>query len=1067
MKNLSIVENAIRTSHEVFALPRLIADWNYNRYIDVTVDNIPSEDTDGFDIELFPIESIVEPVRPTKGAAKAILGQSLVADDYNTLWRPRFYTASVDDKYKYWVSPELSDGSGNISKVAPHVIYSEPVEANKIVVNIENSWATPTSHTVQVTTDGGSTWTTAATNPAINDAGQIILYWNGTGWSSTRPADITSTRSINGVRYNVTKLGAGRNRNGEVVTYTNNGTEYSTTGANSFFSLISLGAHLEMDLSDRIISVDDTFDYAESSQLYPVGTLTTNIANVTLWNGDEFFNPDNLNSPVRKVLDANVEMNLEYVYTVNGTKYYVQQFKMYTGPWAGQKSEQVSVQLSDASKFLQEITPNPSIWEKSTVPRLVARICDSVGFVDYNLEKSDRVVDLVVPIFWMDGTQTAWQVLDELAKATQTSIYFDAYGVLQIKSREDAFDETKTPVWTLRGENSGTELADIIDIEQSADFNVNHMTVIYQNTKWETYSNGQPALRVVWEPESETEVLRSSELVNTMLATDMEFKIPAGDANVWPYAGIVNIQGELIRYEGKHYVYYTSGSTRNSVFVTSQDEFEKYERMTPPRMRYMNHFTGRFKVTERGVWNSENKRHPVDAEGYSIRKIFNDSGNSIPQDYGFYHDKKNSKVTINPGRHFDTYKDIMYVTRGAEVDSGYYSYGAMFNFVKEAGNTEQIAGIMIHNNGGREDGYYVEFKPSAKIDAKTRALRHEILVYSRKDGKHYRLGPDKGVAASIVEGVEYDVDIYISDSHNLTVWVNGKKIVSVDVPPAYRNARGGKWGMFAKGQTKVQFEYIYAINRPENPMLGLDDSSFLDRVNGEYTGRQWDREWIFGWRSLTRRQKRNSTRNRRRWNKMFVDDFGPYVHEVREYNAIFDNAPVLHSRLYLTNDWSAVCPEYRADAFTANFVVANAQRKNAVVHGTDTISYAGSSKEVNQAMTVIGQALDISEGEEIVVKNENQIRRRGQIESELSSKWIQNKGMARIIANWMKKHWGDGTEQHEATVFGNPLLEVGDVVAVEFPRKHMSASTHKFFITGISTRFNYGIETTLSLRRVV
>lgn len=1067
MKNAPLVQNEIRTQHEVKALPRLIVDWNYNRYIDVTVDNVPSEDTDGFDIEFFPIESIAEPVRPTKGIAKAIVGQALVADDYDTKWRARFYTASVTDKYKYWVSPSLSDGSGNITGVSPRVIYSQTVEANKIVLNIENSWATPAQHTVQITTDGGSTWTTAATNPIINAKGQIILYWNGTGWSSTRPADITATRAINGVRYNVTQLGAGRNGNNEITNYKINGTTYNTTGANSLFSLISMGAHLEMDLSDRLISVDDTFDAGDDSQLYPVGTITTNIGSVSLWNGDGLFNSNNTSSPLHNLLDANVEMNLEYVYEVGGTEYPVQQFKMYTGPWAGQKSEQVNVELNDASKFLQEVTPNPAMWEGQTVTQIIARVCDSVGFVDYNLDKSDRVTELIIPIFWMDGTETVWQVFDELAKATQTSIYFDAYGILQIKSREDAFDETKTPVWTLRGETSGNELADIVDMELTAEFNPNHLTVMYQNTKWETYSNGQPALRVVWEPEGETETLRSSELRETLLLSANDFKIPADDARLWPYSGLVNIQGELIRYEGKQYVYFTGGSagTRNSVYVTSQDELEKFEKRTLPRYRYMNHFTGAMKITERGVWNSENKRHPVEAEGYSIRHIVD--GTRRTGVLGFTHNKSQSKVTLNPGSQFSDYRDVLYATRGAEVDSGFYSYGTMFNFVKEAGKNDQIAGLLIHNNGSNEDGYYVEFKPSAKIDSKLRTNRHEVLVYSRKNGNHYRLGPDKGVAASITENVEYDVDIYISTSHNIQVWVNGKRLVSADVPPAWQNAKNGKFGMFAKGKTKVQFEYLYGIARNEPPHLGADNSSFLDRINGEYTGRQLDREWTFGWRSLTRRQKRNSTKNRRRWNQMFIDDFGPYVHEVREYNAVLDNAPVLQSRLYLTNDWSAVCPEYRGDAFSAYFVVANSNRKNAVVHGPDRITYAGSSKEINQAMTVIGQTLDIAEGEEIVVTNDNQIRRRGQIEAELSSKWIQNKGMARMIANWMKNHWGDGTEQYEVTVFGNTLFEIGDVVAVEYPRKYMSAATHKFFITGINTTFDNGIETSLTLRRVV
>jgi hypothetical protein len=75
--------------------------------------------------------------------------------------------------------------------------------------------------------------------------------------------------------------------------------------------------------------------------------------------------------------------------------------------------------------------------------------------------------------------------------------------------------------------------------------------------------------------------------------------------------------------------------------------------------------------------------------------------------------------------------------------------------------------------------------------------------------------------------------------------------------------------------------------------------------------------------------------------------------------------------------------------------------------------------------------------------------------------------MANIIAEWIKDHWGDGTEEYSVEVFGNPLIELGDVVAVDYARKFMTAATHKFFVTGTSTNFEQGVKTTLTLRRVV
>lgn len=235
------VRTAIRTAHELKAEPRLTAEWNMNRYREATVDNTPSEETAGHDIDMFPIDSIVEPVRPGKGINKARVNASVIADKYITIHTPRFYVAGLEDKYKYWMSPYPSDSQGNISGVAPRVIYSSSVRTNKIVVGIENTWATPISWSIQ-TTDDGTTWRTASTNPVIGNDGRAVIYWGGSNWSSNKPSTSEAHTVITGMRIVVTRLGPGRTTNGAITQYIQNKTPRSTTGANSYFSLIEMSA---------------------------------------------------------------------------------------------------------------------------------------------------------------------------------------------------------------------------------------------------------------------------------------------------------------------------------------------------------------------------------------------------------------------------------------------------------------------------------------------------------------------------------------------------------------------------------------------------------------------------------------------------------------------------------------------------------------------------------------------------------------------------------------------------------------------------------------------------------
>mgnify|MGYP006194114797 CR=1 FL=1 len=74
--------------------------------------------------------------------------------------------------------------------------------------------------------------------------------------------------------------------------------------------------------------------------------------------------------------------------------------------------------------------------------------------------------------------------------------------------------------------------------------------------------------------------------------------------------------------------------------------------------------------------------------------------------------------------------------------------------------------------------------------------------------------------------------------------------------------------------------------------------------------------------------------------------------------------------------------------------------------------------------------------------------------------------MAEDIATWIAGHWSAGIDEATMPIFGNPLIEIGDIVIVDFEREHMYPETHKYFVTSTNTNFESGISTTLTLRRV-
>ena len=1061
------VSDSIRTDYDVQAVPRLTVEWNWNRYAStVQVDNDPSDDLEGYDIEMFPVESLIQPNRPTAGIIKALVGEARVADEYSQYdgksRSARYYVASVDDLYKYWKTPYQTDGTGTfptqtdgITSARPHVSYPDGVAANKIVVGFEDTWAQPDVFEIRVQNSSG-TWTIASSAPTINSSGQSILYWNGSNWSSAQPADQSAVTIIYGVQVRITSM---RGVPGGAV-----------SGAYQHANVIEISARREHDLTDRLVQVGDNFEMAAKSFIYPIGTVTANTGQVSLWNGDGEFN-ENTTGLYQDLIEPNAVFNLEYVYTINGMDYPVQQFKLYGGPFNGQRSDTATVDLTDYSKYFQEIKPQAAMYQGLTVAEIIWRICDSVGFVDYEIQFDDVTTQHKLPIWWCDGEKTVWQLFDELAQATQTAIYFDGFGKLQIRSRTNAFNDARTPDWTLRGRDVGTDLADIATIAQTDELESNKVTVNFQKITIDPVVNGQQRTQVLWKPDG-TVALRADPLYRDLGKTDDLVFINPGQARIWPYSGMLNIEGELISYDGKKFTYWDSTDANpqyKTVTVNSQDEYEKYNTKTVFVNRYKNHFTGALAITERGVWNSENKAHTINANGYSARHIVN--GNHATDVYGFYQAKHESRVYLHSGPHFDRQDDLLIVTHGLTVDEGYYQMGTRLRFESD-GRRSQRAGIVFNAQAGiHEDGYYIELQPSSHLQGqKQRARRNELVFYTRVNGNDKKLGPNngRGVPLPIVQDAEYEIDIDFSiqgGNHIINVWVNGRICMTVTVSGSDQNPFGGRFGMFARGDTKASYEYLYGISRIENQPE--DDFSFLDKVNKGYTGSQWDREWVYRYKTERRRVKKSWTKEKVRWNQQFFDDFGPYVHEVRQYDVKFTQAPAITSRLFLSNDYTVICPEYRGNSFNASFYIANTTRMTAIANGEDSAVYAGSGQSVNQIMAVIGRSITTADSDNVVSTDTDQVRARGVIESEISSPWIQSESMAQEIADWIKGHWSKGADEQTVTVFGNPLLEIGDVVTIDYPEADMNISTHKYFVTSTQTTFDTGMETVLVLRRVV
>jgi hypothetical protein len=268
--------------------------------------------------------------------------------------------------------------------------------------------------------------------------------------------------------------------------------------------------------------------------------------------------------------------------------------------------------------------------------------------------------------------------------------------------------------------------------------------------------------------------------------------------------------------------------------------------------------------------------------------------------------------------------------------------------------------------------------------------------------------------------------------------------------------------MFTRGYTRAEFEYLYAITYRENS--SFDQGGFYDRVRGGWASGQWDREWVYGYRTTIKKISGKNETVKARFGSRLFDEFGPIAHEVRDYKVEFSKYPVLHSSLYSSNDAQVIAPDYTGDPFGATFILANTARHDAVAKGTDEYT-AGADNAIEQNLLIYGRVVTQDEEKTYTVKDDNAIRRRGVVEVDINNNWIQTEEAAKDLGNWIASVWAGGCDELAVSVFGNPLLEVGDLVAVNFPDKHMLRADQEFFVVGISAEWDNGLGTQLTLRR--
>lgn len=1071
-------QNVVRSSTRVYG------EWNNNRYFERTARNMGGGGTalNGLDEGLFPISSVVEPDRPKEGIVKAFMGngwtvtnntgnagfEASIDDGYlDTHTTARYYPASDDDKYKYWMSANTSAAASPyaIAATAPEVLYGVSVKSNKIVIGIERAYnAFPATFTVQVTLNG-TAWNTVSTNTTINSDGRIVLYaQDGTGLSWSTTVNRAHTPSIRGVRLNVTNMNRG----------------------SVYLSVIEISARLELDLTSDFKGYSAEYTLSLDQPFVPVGAASSNTGNVSLSNVTGKFTNDNPASPLYNMVDKNalitIDVGIDTSSQGGSGVEWTRTVTMRTDVWTPEGVGDVSVSVKDDSMVLQLIKPPAALFEplgerygfsNVTIGEVVWRIMDMVGFSNYNYTISDYLSGIEVDYFWVDGESSVWDIFKDLAESTQTAIYFDRYNVLQIQPTTSLLAippaTTETPVWDFTSGNVSAEkagglidnlkISDIIEVTNRFDYEGNYADVRYVETKISEDNKRNPKMEVVWEPE-DTLVLRGSSLRQSIAANSTYLFIGAKDSESWPYEGVIQLEGEFIKYNGRGYTYRLANGTWASKSIRSNEEKKELDKLNPT-LAYQNYSNGRLYVDTngRGYWGSVAAGHKVDLSDWAGRLRRYPSG-SYNSPYDFTLDRENGQMRVVSKSDMDS-NSWYTITQGLQASLPPKFYGTRIAFDKGT-YTHGAGGLCMGVQGTSEAGYYVELTRTSSMTDSIRAYHHELTLYVRKtDGTLVRHA-GKGIAMNVPSekffDLEASLDLDASNNVDIKVNVNGVPSLSAKILVADKPSStiGGRSGVFVRGYTKAKFEYYYTST--DKVPVTFDTADFYDRVQGGYISESMG-ELVFmskefgGLTSLSivlQRKTRSGTK---------VFDFGAVVHEARQFDVKFTKYPVVHSRLYLTNDRYVLCPEYVSTPFGAKFILVNASRQNAIVDGEDTMMF-GASNPVTQSAMIYGRVINREEAKSHVVKDDQNILIRGEQRIDIEHDWVQTEDAAAAIGTWIVNQWTDGVHEYDLEVFGNPLLNIGDIVTITSKLGDGTSGTPTYvdydrcYLTEVSERYS-------------
>ena len=351
----------------------------------------------------------------------------------------------------------------------------------------------------------------------------------------------------------------------------------------------------------------------------PVGSLSVSNGLISIANFNNIFTEANIfNGLTGSIVSEYARQNTKFVIyetilNINGYDKYVPIKTFYAEefPRPSGGDSTISIPLRDLF-FRLETTNAPSVLtQETTLTYAISTMLDYIGFSNYSFKNITSANDPVLPFFFVEPNVSVAEILQRLAVATQTAMFFDEYNNFTVMSKEFLFpsiadretdmillgnDDTIANIESISGNetkiiNSGqivytiryiqrevSSLSSMLKLDSERVYKYKPVllwevaatdetkTINEANKVSSGYSLGAMALN---NPISEN----PPQVVNRQLINNV---IDFGESIYWlpRFQGYLYANGEIIRFDAVEYS--VPSSSEPIVWISSNQEYQKY-----------------------------------------------------------------------------------------------------------------------------------------------------------------------------------------------------------------------------------------------------------------------------------------------------------------------------------------------------------------------------------------------------------------------------------------------------------------------------------------------------------